>query len=1668
MRIYPMLLSVCFLLTGFDSKSQNYLMGGPAVNSCAGFFLDSGGGNNNYAPNENFIATVCPDGSTGTHTRLYFPPVDLRTGDQLCFYDANTADPARLLSCADDFEFGDPFIIQATAANSSGCITITFVSNASQQGSGWNARIECVPSCQSIQAEIVSSAPAAMPADTGWIDLCPNQAVSFSGRGIYRQNGLAYTQSDMTSKFEWDFGDGTHALGQDASHIYEKSGGYMVQLTVIDPFGCRSTNLIQKRVRVATTPTFQTGAAGAPEICVGDTIGLNAILGTLDPSKNYSAIGNEGSFENGGVRSDSLALPDGTGSAYETPIFITGFAPGQLLTDVNDLWSICVNMEHSWMRDMTISIMCPNGTEVIMHDHPGNIGGMVLLGEPVDFDGTRPTPGVGYDYCWTPDATAGTWLEYANSTFGTFGSGTLPSGDYSSYQPLSNLIGCPLNGEWMIRVQDLWAQDNGFIFSWSINFDPDLYPFLETFTPELVDGGWLPNPSILFQTRDTLVARPANAGNGVFTYFIRDEFGCTWDTSLTVNILPETHPNCHNCNSILEPETDTVICSRVPVQLDVTPDVDLITPITFESFPGEPVGFANYPPANPFESILGVNSIRPEILSNPGQQILSVCLDIDTDFASDLQLYLEAPNGQRLELSTNNGGSGGYKNTCFVPAAPTSIRSANVPFTGNFQPEGNWNALVNTPINGDWKLLVSDAAGAAQFGNLNNWSITFRNQNTLNYSWTNPGLLSCANCPNPVANVNSTSSFQVQVTDSYNCISTDSIEIELFNPVTPALDCGPSGNGQLFFLWQNVPGAGGYEISLNGGSWFPHSGSMFSTGNMVPGQYATLAIRSFYPNVNCFSEVDTIACRYVACDMETTADAEDSPCFGLSGGRVTLRPRNGLPPYQYALDGSTFQFDSLFTNLSVGQHTAVITDGLNCFDTVTFVINQPPPIVLDFTVLEHVKCFGGNNGIARVTPTGGADPYTFQWDDPLGQTTATANQLSAGIYFVTIEDAKGCPADGSVVINEPQEISIILNNRDVECRGDSTGSIEANVSGGTIPYGYLWNDYNNQTTVTARNLPIGTYTVTVTDVNGCIGTAFSTLNEPSTVVTASASQTLRGCFGSGKSEANVLAAGGTGTNYIYYWQNNQQTPTVSNLQPGQYTVTVTDENGCQASDTVVISELDSIFINIVASPPTCHGDSDGALGITIVDGGAGAGYQFRWSTGETSGFIQNLEGDKIYTVTVSDFQGCSNTRSILLPQPRAVLIDLDSIPTQCFNGSDGAATVANIISDNPIVAYQWGASAGNQNTPTATNLSAGNYSITVTDDTGCESVASVNVTQPSEIEIDFVIKNNDCFGDNKGSVRATASGGTPLPNGLYEYAWSNNQSIREITSLIAGNYTIIVTDGNGCEIAETVNVTQPTPIEADITAENVSCAGDRDGRLTIDASGGFPPYQFSTDGNIFSGNKTLIGLKAGEYDVLIKDAKGCIVVEKAEISEPAPFEVDAGPDFIEIELGETVQLNASSQNGLGLVQYLWSTQLAGALSCEICENTSVTPDNAMFINLYGQDENGCEDEDRVEIRVLKNRTVLVPTGFTPNGDGANDLLTVHGEEGTTIQLFQIYNRWGELLFEARDFSINDPLTGWDGNFRNEAQNSGVYMWYLEVEFIDGAKENLRGQTTLLR
>ena len=191
-------------------------------------------------------------------------------------------------------------------------------------------------------------------------------------------------------------------------------------------------------------------------------------------------------------------------------------------------------------------------------------------------------------------------------------------------------------------------------------------------------------------------------------------------------------------------------------------------------------------------------------------------------------------------------------------------------------------------------------------------------------------------------------------------------------------------------------------------------------------------------------------------------------------------------------------------------------------------------------------------------------------------------------------------------------------------------------------------------------------------------------------------------------------------------------------------------------------------------------------------------------------------------------------------------------------------------------------------------------------------------------------------------------------------------------------------------------------------------------------------------------------------------------LEEIEVKEPLPMEVEAGPDFIEIQLGDSVTLIANATNAVGNVGYEWSAAYDGTLSCDFCKYTNSSPMSSIIYTLYGEDENGCFDTDKIEVRVQKERKIFVPTAFTPNQDLTNDLLLVHGKEGTQIKLYRIYDRWGELIYEAKDFMINDPNTGWDGMFRSKPVNTGIYQWYLEVEFIDEATDVFKGHTTLIR
>jgi gliding motility-associated-like protein len=1519
-------------------SAQNYAMNGTPINDCTGYFTDSGGANGNYGTNENFTTTICDDGTTGTHIRLFFSSIDIGPGETIAFYDAPTADPAFQFENVFLINPDNPFIMQASAANSSGCLTIVFTSDGVNEGNtGWSAAISCVAACQIITSSLVNSNPTVMPVDTGWIDICPGQRVTFNGAGIYPQNGLVYNHSDLTSTFQWTFGDGNSAIGPNVTNVFQEPGGYYVQLEITDQFGCKNTNFLSQRIRVSPYPSFQFAGSLDPTVCSGDSIMITSSIDPLSGSI-VSVTPNSGSFQQAGVRSDTLLLPDGAGGFYEEGISFTQFRPGATLTNPADILAVTLELEHSYSGDLDIQLICPDGSSIDLLTYGSGLGstnfGRPFATAPVDGRSQDLTQGIGFEYSFVEGATNGTLQQFRpmapqytyttvpsevdGATF-TYTDSYFPAGDYRPQQSYTGLLGCPLNGEWRVRVTDNLGLDNGWLFGWSIAFNDNLFPAVENFTPAFMDWGWETNPTVISSSQTELLASPINAGLAAYSFWVEDSFGCVNDTTLTFEVLPPTHPDCFECNMEINQQEDIVLCQGQTATLDAAPANSLRQPITFERFPQAAVGFANHPPGNPYRSVLSVNSIQPATLTNPLQQIASVCFTLPTDFTADLNVVLRGPNGAQLPLALANGGASplGYVNTCFSPSGLESINFGTPPFTGTYQPEGNWNVLIGNPINGDWTLQVTDGFGPLQFGELQEWSITFNNENRYTYAWTPATGLSSTTSPTPTANPATNTTYFVNVTDLYGCTLRDTILVGRITDIpAPMVSC-EALNSSLLFSWLPLSGITQYEYNLilpsGPTGWTgPITDTQVLVENLANNDEVTIEVRAYFANsnANCPVLIGSATCTASFCGLQ-----------------------------------------------------------------------------IDPATLEGVSCFGGTNGSLTVNITAGMPPY-------------------------------------SVLVN------------------------------GTT---------YNSTTITG--LPAGDYSYTVTDGAGCSLLENFTITTPTELV-ATATQTLMGCATLAQNQAAVTAMGGTGS-YTYAWSNGQAAATATNLAAGAYSVVVADANGCQATANAAVADLAPVAFTFASERPSCNGFSDGEISVATITGGVGstpADYTYAWQDGNTSSTRTDIRGAIPYTLVVTDAQGCSATQTLTLENPIAVTFGFQAQEPSCFQFSDGSISLINLSGPNGSnFNIQWDANANNQVTTTASGLSAGTYSVVVTDDRNCTATQSTSISEPDGVELSLNIKDNVCFGQSQGSIGASASGGSPG----YQYQWSNGSSTNTVQNLTAGSYTITITDSRGCTVVQTAEVAQPAALLANTVVANISCYKQRDGRITVVTEGGTPPFRYSLDGQLFTSNTTFLGLVAGGYNVTIRDVNGCEFFTSTTVTEPLELTVDAGLDET-IIYGEDIPLVAAVSNAQGDVEYVWSAPYEGTLSCTECPSPTAQPEFTIDYEIYIVDASGCEATDRIRVFVDKPKLAVVPTGFTPNNDGTNDLLLVHGRPGTMVQSFQVFDRWGEQVFSATNFPVNDPTVGWNGQLAGKQMNSDVFIWVIDVIHEDGTEEILRGQTTLIR
>jgi len=651
-------------------------------------------------------------------------------------------------------------------------------------------------------------------------------------------------------------------------------------------------------------------------------------------------------------------------------------------------------------------------------------------------------------------------------------------------------------------------------------------------------------------------------------------------------------------------------------------------------------------------------------------------------------------------------------------------------------------------------------------------------------------------------------------------------------------------------------------------------------------------------------------------------------CKGNNDGGATVTAAGGTTNYTYAWAPSGGTANSA-TGLSAGSYTITVTDAHLCTATASLTITQPAlSLTANISSLTNVDCFGNATASTTVTAGGGTTPYTYAWT-PSGGNGATANNLTAGTYTITVNDAHNCSATASVTITQPAAplSANITATTNVDCRNNATGSSTVAAGGGTTPYTYAWTPSGGNG-ATASNLTAGTYTITVNDAHNCSATASVTITQPAVVLTATVTAATNiDCKNNASGSATVSVAGGT-MPYTYAWTPSGGSAAIANnLTAGTYTVTVTDAHNCSASASVTLTQpTASLTATLIASNNVdCNGNSTGSAHITAS--GGTTPYTYAWTpSGGSSATASNLTAGT-YTITVSDAHACTASTSVTITQPAVLTANITaSTNVDCKNNATGSATVT---AGGGTIAYTYAWTPSGGNAATANNLTSGTYTITVTDAHACIATASVTITQPTAVLSAAITATThvSCNAGNNGSATVSAGGGTTN----YTYAWTpSGGSAATANNLTAGAYTIMVTDAHLCTATATVTITQPTVLSASVSTTTVWCNGGSNGTATSSVSGGVTPYTYSWAPSGGSG-AIANGLTTGVYTVTVTDANACNQTASVSITQLAILNVTTG-SIVNVTCNSGNNGSASANATGGTLPYSYSWAPSGGAS----------------------------------------------------------------------------------------------------------------------------------------
>lgn len=913
--------------------------------------------------------------------------------------------------------------------------------------------------------------------------------------------------------------------------------------------------------------------------------------------------------------------------------------------------------------------------------------------------------------------------------------------------------------------------------------------------------------------------------------------------------------------------------------------------------------------------------------------------------------------------------------------------------------------------------------------------------------------------------------YGVTVIDNNGCsaVASTTIGVLGINSNITAVPPSCSGKNDGSATVAPTGGTGPYNYLWNGG------GSMSTKMNLMEGK-----ARVTITDANNCTHLDSITLVPAKVLSMNTTSFNTPSCRGDSDGSlcITVTEAGGSPPnvpYVFIWSGgnaSTTSPNSCITDLSAGLYSVTVSDGDGC--QIDSLFDFPNPLALTLFVfgIDSVSCNGpGNDGSITIIAGGGTLPYDFNWNNGAYSGNQLQN-LPAGTYDLVLTDANGCTITGSYEI-PTLGTEVSFTTTPVTCQGGSDGSATIMVGDPTATI--VWG--NSSTSNTITNLMAGYHYVTVTDSTGCVRMDSVFVDEPLPLI-VDILNTPPTCPGRNDGTIEILVSGGNGP-YTYQWAHTtSNTPILSNQIAGNYNITISDASTCPPqSFNIVLSPPPFIIFSFgIPEPVSCNqSDCDGSITLNLSGGAVfGGSFDVVWNTGQTDLNVMSSTGVNlcagIATVTVTDENGCVATNEAVIPVPDMMRLNpgmTEVIDVSCFGLSDGSLKVEVEGGSGPYN-YVWPGLMTNGQS--LNNLAAGSYLLNVEDSRGCvfDTLLVINEPDILVLNIDSLATSNlGCSGTTDGQITVVPVGGN---SGDFKYNWSPDvSSVNVAKDLAAGTYSVTVTDIKGCSATASYTITEPVPIIATIPIPvEPICFGQTTSVTVTTASGGSgPPYSFNVDNGPLSPLGINTPILAGEHLIRVFDSKGCTYEEIITVDQPPPVIVEL-EDEITIDLGDSITLIPIIQSIVGVDEYMWNN--GSTLTCNDCPEPTAFPQGSTTYTLTVIDQNGCMGSDNITIRVSKRRYVFIPDAFSPNLDGVNDVFSVYTGKGVvSINSMRIFNRWGDMMYENTDIEPSSLGTvGWDGRFNGRMMDTGVYIYAVEITFLDGTTLLYKGDLTLIQ